>query len=241
MNSKRYMISDASRQVDVESHVLRYWEEELGLDIPRNELGHRYYTEENIRVLKNIKILKEQGFQLKAIKMVIPELENTKEANLDYMLALKDELNRQADELEEGETAAAAGGVENISAVGIHSEKDGTGKPVEAFKSQNKMEQFRLIMSDIIADALRDNNASLGREVSERVSDSVLKEMDYLMRVREEKEDERYKQLDETIRTYQKNRREQKNDKKEAKREAKRLKAINAQRKKTLRKARATG
>lgn len=28
---KRYSISDASRQVEVENHVLRYWEEELAL------------------------------------------------------------------------------------------------------------------------------------------------------------------------------------------------------------------
>ena len=29
MSETRYMISDASRLVDVEAHVLRYWEEEL--------------------------------------------------------------------------------------------------------------------------------------------------------------------------------------------------------------------
>lgn len=40
--NKHYLISDASRQVQVEAHVLRYWEDELGLPIPRNELGHRY-------------------------------------------------------------------------------------------------------------------------------------------------------------------------------------------------------
>ena len=39
-----YMISDAANIVNVESHVLRYWEEELELQIPRNEMGHRYYT-----------------------------------------------------------------------------------------------------------------------------------------------------------------------------------------------------
>ena len=42
--NKHYLISDASRQVQVEAHVLRYWEDELGLPIPRNEQGHRYYT-----------------------------------------------------------------------------------------------------------------------------------------------------------------------------------------------------
>ncbi|MBO5227848.1 MAG: hypothetical protein J6B39_02500 [Lachnospiraceae bacterium] len=182
--------------------------------------------------------MKEQGFQLKAIKMVVPELENTKEANLDYMLALNDELNRQAEELE-----SASGESDRLSPVSVHSETGSADKSVAVFKSGDKMQQFQIIMSDIIAKALRENNSELGREVSDRVSDNVLKEMDYLMRVREEKEDERYKKLDETIRAYQKNRREQKVDKKEvkkeAKREAKRLKAINANRRKTL-KARAT-
>ena len=41
MEKVRYMISDAAAAVDVETHVLRYWEDELGLDVPRNELGHR--------------------------------------------------------------------------------------------------------------------------------------------------------------------------------------------------------
>ena len=41
------LISDAAKQVKVESHVLRYWEEELHLPIKRNELGHRYYTKED--------------------------------------------------------------------------------------------------------------------------------------------------------------------------------------------------
>ena len=64
MDRVRYMISDAAGLVNVESHVLRYWEEELELDIPRNELGHRYYTQENIREFQQIKELKEKGYQL---------------------------------------------------------------------------------------------------------------------------------------------------------------------------------
>jgi deoxyribose-phosphate aldolase len=36
----------------VESHVLRYWEEELHLPIKRNELGHRYYTKEDVELFK---------------------------------------------------------------------------------------------------------------------------------------------------------------------------------------------
>ena len=61
MSETRYMISDASKLVDVEAHVLRYWEEELDLPIGRNEMGHRYYTEENIRLFRHIKELKDRG------------------------------------------------------------------------------------------------------------------------------------------------------------------------------------
>ena len=68
MAEARYLISDAAKKVDVESHVLRYWEEELELNIPRNEMGHRYYTDFHIRLFKQIKELKEKGYQLKAIK-----------------------------------------------------------------------------------------------------------------------------------------------------------------------------
>lgn len=71
MDRQRYMISDAASLVNVETHVLRYWEEELDLAIPRNELGHRYYTKENIEQFQKIKDWKEQGYQLKAIKMMI--------------------------------------------------------------------------------------------------------------------------------------------------------------------------
>ena len=67
----RYMISDAANLVHVESHVLRYWEEELELAIPRNEMGHRYYTRENIQEFQKIKELKEKGYQLKAIRMIL--------------------------------------------------------------------------------------------------------------------------------------------------------------------------
>ena len=66
-------ISDAAKEVKVESHVLRYWEEELHLPIKRNELGHRYYTEEDVERFKQIKGMKERGLQLKAIKMILKD------------------------------------------------------------------------------------------------------------------------------------------------------------------------
>lgn len=65
------LISDAAKEVCVESHVLRYWEEELSLPIKRNELGHRYYVAEDIERFKRIKDLKDRGLQLRAIRMLM--------------------------------------------------------------------------------------------------------------------------------------------------------------------------
>ena len=74
MDEVHYLISDASKKVDVEAHVLRHWEEELELDIPRNEMGHRYYTDLHIRLFKQVKNLKEKGYQLKAIKHALNQV-----------------------------------------------------------------------------------------------------------------------------------------------------------------------
>lgn len=68
-----FLISDAAKQVAVEAHVLRYWEEELELPIKRNELGHRYYTEEDVKRFQKIKEMKERGLQLKAIRMILKD------------------------------------------------------------------------------------------------------------------------------------------------------------------------
>ncbi len=76
MEQTYFLISDAAKKVEVESHVLRYWEEELGLPIKRNELGHRFYTEEDINRFVQIKKLKEKGLQLKAIKVMLQDDES---------------------------------------------------------------------------------------------------------------------------------------------------------------------
>ena len=184
MSEMRYMISDAAKLVDVEAHVLRYWEEELELPIGRNEMGHRYYTEENIQLFRRIRELKEQGVQLKAVKMLIPDLEKG-EAEITHLLARVDKLPT----------------------------------PVEgpAAMHEEKMQQFQCIMSRLISEALEDHTEKMGKEISTQVSGLVIKEMDYLLRMKEEREDERFKRLDESIRSSQKARKERALLKKEEK------------------------
>ena len=93
---KKYSISDASRQVEVENHVLRYWEEELGLNIHRNSKGHRFYTDRDIKILRDVKDLKEQGFLLKSIKLIIHDIDNVRKMNPNEQYKLREELNQKS-------------------------------------------------------------------------------------------------------------------------------------------------
>ena len=79
MGEVHFMISEAAKRVNVETHVLRYWEEELELSIGRTEMGHRYYTEYDMQLFNCIKELKEQGMQLKELKEIIPDMIKAKE------------------------------------------------------------------------------------------------------------------------------------------------------------------
>lgn len=186
-----YLISDASKKVDVESHVLRYWEDELELKIPRNEMGHRYYTEAHIRLFRQIKELKEKGHQLKAIKTALEKIiDDGKEPVVPDEL-LKEEVTQALKE------SAVSPPVEGTSLAEVEN-------AVPVTIAQDKMDQFQEIMNHIIGRALEVNNEQLSQDVSCLVNDKVIKEMEYLMNVKEEKEEERYKQLDELLRTYQK-------------------------------------
>ena len=189
MEEMRYTISDAAKMVKVESHVLRYWEEELEMNIPRNEMGHRYYTDFHIRLFKQIKELKEKGYQLKAIKTALAKTLDAKGESVaptdilaaDVMTALKECTEQEKRDLEKLDPGEAA-----------------------ELMNREKAEQFREFLTQMIGQAIEENNEKLSQDISRMVNDKVLKEIDYLMRVADERDEERFRQLDETIRLYQK-------------------------------------
>ena len=189
MSETHYLISDASKKVDVESHVLRYWEEELEMNIPRNEMGHRYYTDFHIRLFKQIKELKEKGYQLKAIK-----------AALAKTLDAEGESVVPTDILEEDVASALRECAEQEKK---NLEKMDPGEITELM-NREKAEQFKDFLTQMIGQAIEENNEKLSQDISRMVNDKVLKEIDYLMRVADERDEERFRQLDETIRLYQK-------------------------------------
>ena len=188
MSETHYLISDAAKKVDAPAHVLRYWEEELEMKIPRNEMGHRYYTDLHIRLFKQVKELKEKGYQLKVIKTVLARsLETDGEVVVpsevleeDIVTALKECAEKEQEQMENMDD-----------------------REITSMMTKERAEQFRCLMVQMIGQAIEENNEKLSQDISRMVNEKVLKELDYLMRVADERDEERFRQLDETIRLYQ--------------------------------------
>ncbi|NLL76255.1 MAG: MerR family transcriptional regulator [Clostridiales bacterium] len=189
----RYLISDAAKLVEVESHVLRYWEEELGIPIKRNELGHRYYTEQDIDSFREIKKLKEQGLQLKAIRMIV---HNGKLEQIKGNASTEKEQGRQMIEI-----------IASKDVSEMRQDSDG----YSTLGREEKSMRLQILLQHMIAEAVKESN----KELCDDIKESVLKEMDYQFRLQEEREeareversrreDEHYRKIDELLRNYSK-------------------------------------
>lgn len=171
------LISDAAKKVQVESHVLRYWEEELKLPIKRNEVGHRYYTDVDIERFIQIKTMKERGLQLKAIKMIL------KDGKLD-VLPTGGEVPEQL--LSEERTGMAIEVVDKKEVAVAEESKE------------EKAQRLQWLLKQLIRETLEENNKELSKEIRE----SVVKELDYQFRCQEEREIERDKERDKRNEEY---------------------------------------
>lgn len=179
---KRYSISDAARQVGVEAHVLRYWEEELGFEIPRNSQGHRYYRESDISFLRQIKDLKEQGFQLRAIKILMPDMRKVEHMSGQELYSLREELNQRVQMEEEQKTNRA-----RMGRVMPMPTNRTTESALQHTSHHNvKLEQFEALLRNMICDTLQEQQEASEQRISEAVSERMIKEMDYLMREKED-------------------------------------------------------
>lgn len=212
---KIYMISDAAKSVKVEAHVLRYWEEELKLPVRRNEMGHRFYTQEDIGTLLRIKELKEEGLQLKAIrKVLMKEREEKNDEELQGSTAEQQSSERKAEQdrpFGMKQEADRLGGDElgKRQVLMVHK---GEVLPMEETKAEKSM-RLQQLLHGMISDAVQSNNQEICQEIIQEVKSSILKELDYQFRLQEEKEDEReagrdarneehYKKLDNMLRSY---------------------------------------
>lgn len=216
MGEGKYVISEVVNMTQIKPHTIRYWEDELQLNIDRNTMGHRYYSDENIKLFLKIKELKDQGFQLKAIKMLLPNIHTLEEMDSPQIMQLREQMNQLvSDNSETEETVHNHGTVqkENIVSIGeqtsIVSTKTSEAQQITIPNtSAEKIQQFMEILNRVFLEGLQSNNQVISQSIATEVAENVIKEMDYLFRMKEEREEERYKKLDEMIRGVQKSRQE---------------------------------
>ena len=260
--------------IDVEPHVLRYWEEELGMEIPRNEMGHRYYTDKEVRLFTMVRDLKDKGFQLKAIKMILSAIDSEENSNkiisLDEIRKNYENAQKQENEdtpknnsanpdiqlKDNGQSKINSGTAKNVSTMefsqntasktsdGNQSKLTERGEMIQSksqsdtaqqtvvgedqenheetgllasrmsgdvsvpLTSEEKMAHFKYMMDSIVMQALKKNNQTLEKQISDQISERLISEMDMLLKLQEEREEERYRNIDEMIRQRQQGYRE---------------------------------
>ena len=212
MGEVRFMISEAAKQVDVESHVLRYWEEELGLTIGRTEMGHRYYTNDDIQLFRCIKKLKDEGMLLRDLKPLIPELKATR---------LKLKASKEPGNLSspvQSLTPNAAASVSSkdiipdtpsVSLSPVTSDvSDAAPEQPEVVIPLEKLDQIRALFGDVFREVLNENNTVLKKDISSTVTTDVMHEMDFLLQAKDRQQEEHFRKLDTLIRQQQANRKE---------------------------------
>ncbi len=206
---KIYQVSEAAEVLETEVYTLRYWENQLDLEVPRNAAGHRYYEEEQIRMFRDVKRLKEVGFGLRQIKAMGERMK--------AVAALSDEKLQEL----------------RARIMGLEAEQETVflgkeGKEPEQTEQQEEQEAFavcvrerercivptqeertdgvRLLqegMTKWLSELLQKNNEQLTNKIEEGVSERMARELRFLFRQQEEREEERYRRLDRTIREHQ--------------------------------------
>ena len=179
MGEVRFMISEAAKQVHVEAHVLRYWEDELDLKIGRTEMGHRYYTEDDIQLFRCIQRLKDEGVMLKDLKPMIHELTIAKEKLTEPKENAKLPANVTSADITKKE-------VDSADVIPI-----------------TQLEQVRNLIGDVLTEVVTENNKTLETNISKKVTQDVLREVDFLFQANERQEEEHYRKLDTLIRQQQ--------------------------------------
>ncbi len=196
MTQHMYSIKEATQELQVEAHVLRYWEEELKIAISRNAQGRRVYTESDLDTFKRVKGWKEQGLQLKAIKELIDkekELQAAEHMTVNEMTQKGEKVERRIIMYRPKEPVSQ----ENY-------------RPVQAedLEKVEKAKRLQELLKQFITESIRESNA----ELLQSMRDGLLKELDYQFRLQEEREAERdrvrsekenahFKELDENLRS----------------------------------------
>ena len=242
MVKETYLINEAAKEVHVEAHVLRYWEEELELPIKRNPQGHRIYTQEDIERFVKIKSLKDKGLQLKAVKTVLSDnpfaqKQLTKISKPAAETAEKDHdedyFDKPGHDAHDSDNSHHKKNMIEIKSIKSIMKSKNEISEVKVTQEE-QTERLQYLFQKLVKEAVAANNEEMIGKIVERISESVkgdvCKELDYQFRLMEERDDERetsrmseedrrneeyYKRIDELLRQYRGKGRFAKNAKKE--------------------------
>lgn len=218
MEDTIYYISEASKKVHVEPHVLRYWEEELQLGIRRNEMGHRCYTQKDIETFSRIRLLKEQGLQLKAIRLVLQgdngflyRPEDRKDTQEEKAMPAEKDIQKDKESLEEKVEDMVMKKAKKYMVTMSKGKETVVEMPREELQEYEEPEdektkkaaRLQYLLQHMVTEAVKSANQEMCTEIKE----SILKELDYQFRQQEERdeahwkqEEEHYRKIDEMIR-----------------------------------------
>lgn len=161
------------------------------MEIHRNEMGHRYYTEKDIEILSKVRDLKNKGLQLKAIRNYL-EMRKKQIA--------REEKNNQKSLVRAEEKETDIAGKSDTAAI----------VPVKRnnLSNEEKMEQFQQIMNRILSTAIQENNELIGKTAGEHAATAVVTQISGMTKEQEARAEERYQKLDQTLREIQRARME---------------------------------
>ncbi len=164
---KQYGISEVAEITGYPPHVLRYYEKEFELDIPRNESNHRYYTYAEIELFQYIKYLQDKGFTNKQIKLIIKSPEVLINSKDETALTTTSQIN-SIDTIELAEKIS----------INLHDKFINSLKEIIARNKEYNDQMFEKLMDEIVSlrnelnskerDILICENAKLKMKVKEK-------------------------------------------------------------------------
>lgn len=216
MEKETYLIHEAAKEVQVETHVLRYWEEELDLPIHRNVQGHRIYTQADIGRLIRVKYLKEQGLQLRAVKKILEQTQAIEEEEMrpDNPFAQKQftKISKNFD-VKEQDSYGKSFEHKVISINNQNRDRWKENRMIEVKEKKvseqekqeialkmkesmmcqdennEKMARMQFLFQKMLKNVLIENNNNLIQQMSENIKNDICKELDYQFRVLQEQEE----------------------------------------------------
>lgn len=170
MEEHTYFISEVSRLVGVEPHVLRYWEEELELKICRNSQGKRCYTREDVERFREAKRWKDKGMQLKAVKEILEE------GMADHERGVREKEPEMAWEWTSHPTGQRCKNESEAETDRYQAQEDEAEadeplrfEVVTMEEPSDSVKKFELLLDSLIARALERNNEKLVQEICDEI------------------------------------------------------------------------